>query len=302
MNVERRRAPLTAGELSFDDAGDGPPVVLLHGFPTSSDLWRREILLLSSRTRVIAPDLLGYGRSDRPPDADLSIGTQARCVGELLDRLGIDRAAVIGHDVGGGVAQLLALAGRADALVLMDSICFDAWPVQAIQLLQSSTPEQETAEFAEQIVRLGFDVGLEHEGRLDDELLEVFVAPWRADPASLFRAARALDGIGLSGTDAALAALGVPAFVIWGEEDAFVPVELAERLGEALPDSVVAVLPGCGHWVNLDAPTTVGPLIFEWLRVRYLGDQHAHAGSGPAPVFLERPPAGFDADDFAGEE
>ena len=169
-----------------------------------------------------------------------------------------------------------------------------------MQLLQTSTPEQETAEFAEQIVRLGFDVGVEHEGRLTEQEIETFVAPWRADPRSLFRAARALDGVGLAGSEAGLAGLGVPAFVLWGEQDAFIPVELAERLGEALPDSIVALLPGCGHWVNLDAPQTVGPLIYEWLRVRYLGDRHAHAEQGPVPVFLERPPAGFDADELDG--
>src|SRR5439155_21344787 len=113
------------------------------------------------------------------------------------------RAALVGHDAGGGVAQLLTLAGRAEALVLLDTIAFDSWPIQAVQLLQASTPEQETPEFAERIVRLGFDVGLEHEGRLSDDEIEAFVAPWRADPRSLFRAARALDGVGLAGSEAA---------------------------------------------------------------------------------------------------
>jgi len=299
LELSRARARVSGGELAYAEAGEGLPVVLLHGFPTSADLWRREIPLLASRMRVIAPDLLGYGQSDRPAGGDLSVVAQARYVGELLDALGVGRAALIGHDVGGGVAQLLALAGRAQALALLDSICFDAWPIQAVQLLQATTPEQETADFAEQVVRLAFDVGVEHDGRLSDEEVEAFVAPWRADPPSLFRAARALDGAGLAGTEAALSRLEVPAFVLWGEEDAFVAADLAERLGEALSDSIVALLPGCGHWVNLDAPQTVGPLLYEWLRVRYLGHTHAHA-EGPVPVFLERPPAGFDVDDLEG--
>ncbi len=290
--------------MSYLEAGEGRPVVLIHGFPMSSELWRRELVLLASRMRVIAPDLIGYGESDHPLDADLALPAQARYVGELLDGLGVERAAIVGHDVGGGVAQLLAFAGHAEALVLMDSICFDAWPIQAVRLLQETDQEQETPAFAEEVVRLALDVGLEHDGALGEEELERFVAPWRADPAGLLRAARALDGVGLAGTEGALAALDVPAFVLWGDEDPFVPVELAERLGDVLSDPLVAVLPGCGHWVNLDAPTTVGPLVYEWLRVRYLGDRHGHAaaGSGPVRVFLERPPAGIDADDFAGEE
>ena len=92
--------------------------------------------------------------------------------------------------------------------------------------------------------------------------------------------------------------------MIWGEEDAFVAAELAERVGDALSDAIVALLPGCGHWVNLDAPSTVGPLIYEFLRTRYLREAHTHADAipGAVPVFLERPPPGFDADGLDLEE
>src|SRR5207249_3727418 len=133
-----RRFATSHGELAYVDAGEGPPVVLLHGFPTSAYLWRREIPLLASRMRVVAPDLLGYGRSAKPKDTDLSITAQAGYVAELLDHLGIEKAAVVGHDIGGGVAQLLAFAGRAAALVLMDAICFDVWPIEGVKMLQAA--------------------------------------------------------------------------------------------------------------------------------------------------------------------
>src|SRR5439155_242766 len=77
--------------------------------------------------------------------------------------------------------------------------------------------------------------------------------------------------------------------VVWGEEDAFLPVELAERLGEAIGFSMVALLPGCGHFVGEDAWQTVGQLLYEFLRLRYLKDAHGHVEAGPVPVFLERP-------------
>ena len=80
LGLERARARVSAGELAYAEAGDGPPVVLLHGFPTSADLWRREAPLLASRMRVVVPDLLGYGQSDRPAGADLTIVGQARHV------------------------------------------------------------------------------------------------------------------------------------------------------------------------------------------------------------------------------
>jgi hypothetical protein len=81
--------------------------------------------------------------------------------------------------------------------------------------------------------------------------------------------------------------------LIWGEEDPFIGSELAERLGETIPGSTVALLPGCSHFVTEDAPQTVGPLIFEYLRSRYVGDTHSHGhreGTVPVEVFLERPP------------
>ena len=79
--------------------------------------------------------------------------------------------------------------------------------------------------------------------------------------------------------------------MLWGEEDSFLPVALAERLGDVFDGSMVALLPGCGHLVTEDAPQTVAPLLYEFLRLRYLGESHQHpeGPTGPVPVFLHRP-------------
>ena len=290
MNLERRRARVSAGEIAFVDAGEGPGVVLLHGFPTSSFLWRREIPLLAARMRVIAPDLIGYGQSDLPPDADLSVAGQARHVGELLAHLGLGGVAAVGHGFGGGVAQRLALDGAAAALVLIDSIAFDAWPSRSTRDLQAAPPPagEEAAE-AEAVVSAWLAQAVSKRPLAPAETA-AYLEPWRRDPAALRRALAGLDGLGLDGTEAALAALDVPALVLWGEEDPFLPVALAERLGEVLDGSTVALLPGCGHLVGEDAPETVGALVYQFLRSRFLGEGHGHSADGPVPVFLERPP------------
>lgn len=299
LDAERKRAAVSGGEIAYVDAGDGPPVVLLHGFPTSSHLWRRETWLFAERMRVIAPDMLGYGESHKPPDADLSEPAQAGYVDELLAQLGIERAAVVGHDLGGGIAQMLALDGRLDVncLVLLDSVCFDAWPIEGVKMLQSGDPSQERFDFVEEVVRLIFDLGVSHNERLDPEVFERFVAPWRGDPAAFLRAARAITGRGLTGREAELGRLDVPAFVLWGEEDPYLPPELAERLGEAIPGSTVALLPGCSHFLTEDAPQTVGPLVYHFLRSQYLGDSPLSHGSGPVEVLFERPAPGEFEDD-----
>jgi len=291
---ERRRFRTSGGDLSYIEAGEGPAVVLLHGFPSSSYLWRREIPLLAGRMRVIAPDLLGYGESDKPPEAPLSLAAHAGYVGELLSGLGVGSAALVGHDIGGGVAQLLATSGMATTLALVDPVAFGDWPTAGMRTVQATPRGRETKEMAERIVRLAFEVGMEHRAFLSPAELDVYVAPWIADPPALFRAARAMDGRGLEGVEANIAAHGLPVFVLWGEEDAFNPPSLAERLLEALPGATVALLPGCGHFVTEDAPTTTGPLIYEFLRRNHLGEARPQpAPAGPVQIYLERPPEGF---------
>jgi 2-hydroxymuconate-semialdehyde hydrolase len=284
---EHRRFLASGGEMAYVDIGEGPPVLLLHGFPTSSFLWRREAWLLAQRMRVIVPDLLGYGRSVAAVGADRSEPAQAGYVRELLDHLRIPELAVVGHDIGGAVAQMLALDDGLDvrAMALLDSACFDAWPVEGVKMLQALTPEQQTAEFAEELVRLTFELGMAHRERLDEPDLRSYLEPWTRDPGGLFRAVRAITGRGLAGREAALAGLDAPVLIMWGEEDPFLEAELAERLGDVLPGSTVALLPGCSHFVTEDAPQTVGPLIYEYLRARYLGDVHHHAG--PVPIAFE---------------
>ncbi len=303
MNMPaRHRFPSSAGELSYIDAGAGRPVVLLHGFPTSSYLWRREIPAFASRMRVIAPDLLGYGESEKPETADLSVGAQAGYVRELLRALGLEEAAIVGHGIGGGVAQIVATSGLARSVVLVDSVALDARADGGVTALGATPRSERTKETAERAARLALEAGVERRAAMTEGDLDVYLAPWRTDPGALFRAAGWIDGAGLDRVPERLTALGVPVFVVWGEEDRILPASLAERLLDRIPGATVALLPGCGHFVTEDAPTTVGPLIFEFLRRWYLGEGHAnHPTSEPVPVFLERPPPAFD-DPFADEE
>jgi 2-hydroxymuconate-semialdehyde hydrolase len=291
MAEEARTVDLPTGELAYLDQGEGPAVVLLHGFPTSSFLWRNVGPLLASRFRVITPDLMGYGRSAKPPEAPLHIRAQAGYVGELLERLDVDRVlAAIGHDIGGGVAQLLAFQGLADALVLIDAISLDSWPIEGVKMLQGTEPAQATEEFAANVVRLSLELGMSHGERLTDQAVESYTAPFREDPAALVRAVRGIDGEGLLGTEDDLARIGERLLVLWGEDDPYQPPEFAERLSDLVVGSTVAILPGCSHFLLEDAPETVGPLVYEWLRVRVMGEaqRHAHADT-PVEASFERP-------------
>ncbi|MBI4261382.1 MAG: alpha/beta fold hydrolase [Actinobacteria bacterium] len=283
--------------MAYVDVGEGPAVVFLHGFPTSSHLWRHFLpAVWTAGMRGVAVDLLGYGASEKPDGPRLDVRAQAGYVAELLAGLGIDRFAVVGHDLGGAVAQLLALDGAGvRAMVLLDAAAFDGWPIEGVRMLQDARAEEETPELVAGVMDLTFELGIAREERRPEELLatyrRAFAGPEGA--AAFFRAVRAIDGRGLVGREGDLAALDVPALIAWGEEDPFLPVELADRLNEAMPMSSLALLPGCSHFLPEDASETLAPMVGEWLRVRYLGRGHDHggeAGGGPVPVELRRRP------------
>jgi 2-hydroxymuconate-semialdehyde hydrolase len=281
----------SGGEMAYRDEGEGPPLILLHGFPTSSVLWRAIVPKLSERMRVIAVDLLGFGRSEKPAGAPLHIRAQAGYVRELLRGNGIEEFAVAGHDIGGGVAQLMALEGGARALILVDSIAFDTWPIEGVRMIQDASPDQETPEFVRDVLGVALDLGLTRRDALPAEVREAYLAPFTGagGAGAFFRAARAIDGQGLSGREEELARLGVPTLLVWGEDDPYVPVEVADRLAEILPQATEVLLPGCSHFLPEDAPDTLADLVSEFLRARYLGLPHGHDhAAGPVPVELRR--------------
>jgi 2-hydroxymuconate-semialdehyde hydrolase len=295
IGTEKRRAPVSGGELAFVDAGDpeAPAVVLLSGGFTSSYLWRNLIPLLAPWMRVIAPDLLGSGDSETSDGADLRLGAHATAVRELLDGLGVDRFALAGHGHGGGVAQLLALDADVDALILLDSIAFDAWPAPGVRDLRTHLDDVDADE-VDAWLEKALEGGTRH-GRLRKNDVDEYLRPFRGPGGveRFIRVARSFDGEGLTGLEPRLETLEIPALVLWGEEDTFVDVELAERLGDVLPWSSVAVFPGCGHFLLEDAPERVGPIVFQWLRTKYLKVEHRHEpDAGPIAVTLGRRPPG----------
>jgi pimeloyl-ACP methyl ester carboxylesterase len=295
----------SGGELAYLDEGAGPAVLLLHGFPLSSHLWRGLTPLLASRHRVIAPDLLGLGASDKPRGVALDLRAQTTYVGELLDHLGLDRVAPIGHSTGGGIAQLLA-ASRSDvaALVLIDSIAFDTWPTQAMTELQVLSRDRETFETIDATIRTAFRLGI-REGEVAEDDVLAYLAPWTDADAvpAFFRWARALDGLGLRELEPRMRGWDLPTLILWGEEDPFHPPAIGERLNDAIASSALGLVPDTGHFLPEEVPETIFPIISEYLRANYLRIPHGHAVDGPVLVPLGIPGSpGFDDDDDDEDE
>lgn len=255
---------MSVPEVAELGPSDADVVVLLHGWPAGPHIWRRLAPLLATRFRVVIPTL-------RDPD----LTHQADAVGSLLRERGKERFAVVGHGHGGGVAQLLGLRKPAPAaLVLLDPIAFDVGPPASRDV--DDLIERGSVEFAD----------------LPQTDRDAYVAFGTSTPPPA-----ALD---LTPFVPSMASWDFPVFLLWGEDDPFVPVEIAERLGDALPGSTLGLVPQSGHHLLDDAFDTVGVMIHEYLRARYQGAPHGH--EGVVMLQLERRPAWVDLAPYMEEE
>ena len=256
-------------------SGPGLPVLLLHGMPTSSYLWRDVQRDLGRAHRTYAPDLVGLGCSERPASG-YDFGTQASLLVGLADDLGLDRFAVAGHDIGGGVAlHLTALArDRVAALVLLDSpVHADLWPVPAVRALR--TPWLGEAQGA--LLRLVPGAGASflrsqlarglRASELSSKALSHYVAPLLSADGTrgLLALARAFDPVATEAALSAVAAEPPPTLVLWAAEDAWFSSAVGRRVAGDLPKASYVEVADAGHFLPEDRPERVAEEIAAFL-------------------------------------
>jgi len=242
--------------------GAGEPVVFVHGFATSGHLWRDVVTLLPPGRRLVVLDLLGHGRSDPPGARSLSLAAHAQRLLALLDELGIASACVVGHGVGGGVAQWLAVhePARVSRLALLASIGFDRWFTRDVRLARATLPitRHLPPAWLLSMVRAEMERGYADAGRAAHDL-DRYARPFSTEAGrdALVRHIAALDTRETRGLGARLGELAMPVSVIWGASDPFLPVALGRRLAEAIPGATLDVVPGARHFLPEEAPRQV---------------------------------------------
>lgn len=246
--------------------GAGEPVVFLHGFPTSGHLWSEVAPLVPPGHRVIVMDLLGYGRSDLPRGRSVSVRAHAERVVALFDVLGIARACVVGHDMGGGIAQQLATrhANRVSALCLVNSIAFADWPTRILKLARAALPLTRHLPPAWVLPLLRMEVV---RGYMDEErgqhsverYIRAFSTPDGRD--ALVAHLRALDATDTATIASSLRDIAVPTSIVWGREDPFLPFAFAERLHQVIPGSTIDLIAGARHFTPEECPHRVADAI-----------------------------------------
>ena len=272
------------GEPSYIDAGadriacrrfgHGPSVALIHGIPTWSYLWRNVIpSLVQDGLEVIAIDLLGYGGSDKPIGADLGIAAQAERLAVVLRKLKWDGSAIVGHDIGGGVAQLMCANDHeaAERLILIDTIAYDSFPEPGIARLKEpvwdgilSAPDFDL----QRGLTKGFMRGMVHNDRISPELIAAYERPFHGVDGRLayLRAARALRTEDLTARMSEVEKLDIPTLIMWGAEDAFQPIRCGARLAAAMPRARFEKVDHAGHFLPEDEPRTVARFIADFVK------------------------------------
>lgn len=262
--------------IAYGVHGEGPPVVLIHGTPSFSFIWRHIVPdLQAAGRRVHVFDLLGYGHSERPvdPAVDTSVARQVEVLLALLDRWGLGDAHVVAHDIGGAVAQRLALfhPERVRTLTLVDSVSFDSWP-------SPRTREQMKAGL-EHLIKAP---DAEHRGQFREWIKTTVAEPEQMPEEALAAYVDMISGpVGQPSffqhqvahydprytaelTDR-LPELGErPLQLIWGEDDHWQVLDWAHRLHDAIPGARLHVLERCGHFAMEDRPEAIARYVIDF--------------------------------------
>lgn len=252
LNWQGRWVPVGDEHLHVVEAGQGEPLLLIHGFFVWSYFWRKVIPGLSQFARVIAPDLRGFGLTERLPGKPLDLWAQAELLVSLMDEMGVRRALLCGHSMGGEIAMRIALRypERVSGLVLASSAgyvqrpstgwerWFLATPLLGRLLIRALVANQR---FAGKAMREAY-----YDGRMDPEDLSAYLLPGGLPRASRTMARMLLE-IDFGTTAQELSRVEHPTLLLWGQDDPWISLRHGERLHQVLPNSRLTVLPQCGH-------------------------------------------------------
>ena len=263
--------------VCFRLQGEGPLVVLIHGITGRSDQWVPAIDQLAGEHTLLAPDLLGHGESAKPR-GDYSLGAYASAVRDTMVALGHDRATIVGHSLGGGIAMQFAyqFPERCERLVLVSSggLGREVHPLLRAATLPGSEWVMPLLTHA-RVLASGEAVGraiglLRLEAGTDlAEVARGFGSLGDAEARSAFietmRAVLDPGGQRVSALDRLYLAESVPSLLVWGSGDPIIPVEHGFAAHEAMPGSRLEVLEGVGHFPQLERPQEFARLLAEFI-------------------------------------
>jgi len=269
--AELQSCTIEGSRIAFQRSGNGVPLLLVHGITTYSFIWRRIIPLLDQSFQVVAVDLLGCGASEMPLDPSYSLKEHARRLKIFIEALQLDRPHFIGHDLGGGIGQILAVRhpGEIRSLTLINSVGHHFWPVQPISIMRTPIIRQFLMSIVDQrLFRLIVQRGLYHQERLTEELMELFWKPFQSalGRKAFLHFAKCLDNRDLTELENDLRCLRLPVLILRGDADPYLSAAIAEKLHRDIPGSSLRRIPSASHYLMEDEPEWAADQILDFVR------------------------------------
>lgn len=254
--------------VRWDRFGEGPPVVLCHGTPFSSYIWRSTVEALAPTRTVYVWDMIGYGQSSKTHE-DVTLHTQGKILTALVRRWGLEAPDVVAHDFGGTVALRAHLLHQMSvgSLALVDAVAVGPWGTPFFRLV-GRHPEvftQLPGNLHEALVR-EYIAGASHQ-ELPPEVQDALVSPWLGSlgQAAFYRQIAQADQRYTEEIEPRYGSIEVPTLIIWGAADEWLPTSQAARLNHLIPGSRLELIGGAGHLVQEDQPDQLNRRLRAWL-------------------------------------
>ena len=270
-------AQLSAGPIHYYEAGQGEPIVFVHGFAVDGSLWAPVAADLAADYRVIVPTWpLGSHTEPMKPDADLRPPAIAALISEFLAELDLDGATIVGNDSGGAISQILVTERpeRIGRLILTNCDAFENFPPGRFKVLLGAMGVPGFPWILAQSMRPEFmrrsplAFGALNKVRVPSETLESWVRPLISNAGVRRDASKFATGCDPKLTMAAaekLPGLKIPALMAWGEDDRFFKISDAHKLAELIPDARVVPIADAVTFVSLDQPQRLAEAMREFL-------------------------------------
>lgn len=247
------------GIIRWTRLGAGEPVVLTHGAPFSSFLWREIAPALAQTRQVFLWDLLGYGQSDKHQDQDVSLAAQGRLLARLVAHWGLDRPALVGHDFGGAITLRAYLLEHVAArrLTLVDAVGGGRWGTGLFRLAKSHLDVfRQLPGYAHEAL-LASHIRTATVHGLPPAVLDAYLSPWLGaeGQAAYCRQVEQTEHAHTDEYQHLLGTISIPVDILWGRDDAWLPAsQYADPLREAIPHATFSWIENAGHLIHEDSP------------------------------------------------